>query len=41
MGLFKSAEEKRWEEKSLVRKALNHIRTYINKLEEAKKRYIE
>lgn len=41
MGLFKSAEEKRFEEKQLVRKALNHIKQYIAKLEAAKQRYIQ
>lgn len=41
MGLFKSAEEKRIEEKMLIKKAMSHIKRYIEKLEAAKKKYIE
>lgn len=41
MGLFKSAEEKRIEEKMLVKKAIGHIKRYIETLNEAKRRYIE
>lgn len=41
MGLFKSAEEKRIEEKMLVKKAMGNIRRYVEKLQAAKKRYIE
>ena len=41
MGLFKSAEEKRIEEKMLIKKAMSHIKRYIEKLEVAKKKYIE
>lgn len=41
MGLFKSAEEKRIEEKLLVKKAINNIKRYISKLDEAKRQYIE
>lgn len=41
MGLFKSAEEKRMEERLLVKKAIGNIKRYVSKLEEAKKRYIE
>ncbi|MDE6398142.1 MAG: hypothetical protein K2L51_02365 [Clostridiales bacterium] len=41
MGLFKSAEEKRMEERMLVKKAIGNIKRYIEKLSEAKRRYIE
>ena len=41
MGLFKSAEEKRMEERMLVKKAESNIRRYLERLEEAKRRYIE
>lgn len=41
MGLFKSAEEKRLEEKMLVKKAIGNIKRYIERLEEAKKKYVE
>ncbi|MCI8458562.1 MAG: hypothetical protein HFE46_02710 [Clostridia bacterium] len=41
MGLFKSAEEKRMEEKMLVKKAVGNIKRYIERLEEAKQKYIE
>ncbi len=41
MGLFKSAEEKRLEEKMLVKKAIGNIKRYIDKLETAKRKYIE
>ena len=41
MGLFKSAEEKRIEEKLLVKKAISNIKRYISKLDEAKRQYIE
>ena len=40
MGLFKSAEEKRMEEKMLVKKAVGNIKLYIELLEEAKQKYI-
>ena len=41
MGLFKSAEEKRIEEKMLIKKAMSNIKRYIEKLDAAKKKYIE
>lgn len=41
MGLFKSAAEKRIEEKMLVKKAMGNIKRYIEKLENAKRNYIE
>lgn len=40
MGLFKSAEQKQIEEKILVKKAINNIKSYINKLDDGKKKYI-
>lgn len=41
MGLFKSAEEKRIEEKMLIKKAMSNIKRYVEKLDAAKRKYIE
>ena len=41
MGLFKSAEEKRIEEKMLIKKAMSKIKRYIEQLNTAKTRYKE
>ena len=38
MGLFKSAEEKRIEEKMLIKKAMSKIKRYIEQLNTAKTR---
>ena len=41
MGLFKSAEEKRIEEKMLIKKAMSKIKRYIEQLNNAKTQYKE
>lgn len=41
MGLFKSEQDKRIEEKMLVKRAMANIRKYLTKLDGARDRYIE